>query len=253
MTTGTTRRIKHDILNSIFHSTNGDGPIGCKELYTQQWTTHTHTSCRTRTRDGTEQRRRPSLFGDKTEIGRDATRTIHNTLTTTKSNPRCSSLWLGLLKSLALFYVYVNLVVLSSSVVAQQEEDENYTHTHTRVLSLLFNTTPQHYLINFHLPSSSSSLCRSQHLLTTMMGTFKADVRTRGSVFWSHFYPFHTLEHQHRVDRKFFWNTTTAGGLPTMKTTRSSLFDDEQVLGLRNEFPEEHIDFRAGGFFGTRW
>lgn len=125
---------------------------------------------------------------------------------------------------------------------------------HKRVsLLLLFNTTPRYYLINFHSPSSSSSsLCRSQHLLTTMMGTFKADVRTRGSVFWSHFYPFHTLEHQHRVDRKFFWNSTTAGGLPTMKTTRSSLFDDEQVLGLRNEFPEEHIDFRAGGFFGTR-
>ena len=37
-----------------------------------------------------------------------------------------------------------------------------------------------------------------------------------------------------------------------MKTTRSSLFDDEQVLGLRNEFPEEHIDFRAGGLFLVR-
>jgi len=45
---------------------------------------------------------------------------------------------------------------------------------------------------------------------------------------------------------------TTAGGLPTLKATRSSLFDDEQVLGLRNEFPEDHIEFRASGFFGTR-
>ena len=33
----------HATLNNTYHNMNGDGPIGCKYLYTQQSTTHTHT------------------------------------------------------------------------------------------------------------------------------------------------------------------------------------------------------------------